>query len=241
MRRERNRDDRGDTIRYGKRQLEDGPIAVVAIAKDLSDLPMKEQLYWASFEIDDPSFSDRDINYGKFVRENFEAEELDHTDPLQTLWQTLEDVNRLVGGQLYKHRKHPYLYYPTANTLEEYRDAHRELYKVVGPDSLDDTLLRKILIRTGCASENETQSQEGDRKGQWKGNWALFKLLCTKVGLDVTPFDVCHTRRTESAHIIIEPALPTSDYRRGFADDVGSMLAELSKLKDKLADHSMDR
>ena len=69
-------------IRYGKRKLVSSSIAIAVILHDLSELPLNEQKYWESYEIDKPIFSNVDHDFEKYISQNFEAKFVDYEDPL---------------------------------------------------------------------------------------------------------------------------------------------------------------
>lgn len=81
------------TIRFGKRQLVNGNVAITVILHDLSELPEKDQAYWYSHEIKKPQFASKDSDFEIFFRRNFEAEFLDDNDPLQEVINEIIEIN----------------------------------------------------------------------------------------------------------------------------------------------------
>lgn len=216
-------------IRYGKRRLKNGSIAIAAIAKDLSDLPYKQQQYWASFEIDNPQFVEEDEEFEKYWRESFEALFLDHEDPLQGIYQTVRNINELIGRKLFRNDSaNPYLRYPVINTNSTYKNAHKELFKLFGPDSLDqDVLLDLLKNRLGVKEEK----LKGDKQ-PYKGKWALFKMLVEKNSrASFEPLQRCRDARGEDAHKIIEACLTNIDLTQKFRDDCLEILETFKRLE----------
>jgi len=137
------------SIRYGKRQLVDGSIAISVIVHDLSELPDKEQKYWNSFEIDSAEFASFDNDFEKFIRRDFGAEFIDEEDPLLLLLCEINKINQLNSSQpLFTNTENPYLFSPVVNSKKSLSDSCSELYKILGPDSLNQKFLCNLLIIT---------------------------------------------------------------------------------------------
>src|SRR3990172_4231344 len=158
------------SIKYGKRQLTGGGVAVAAILKDLAALPHKEQLYWRSFELDQPVLAPDDPTFEKFVRQEFDAEDVDHQDPIQMIYSSVERINSLFTPEalFLVTIPNPYLQYPVLNTNRAYNDAHKELCKVLGLDrsrKLNGHLLERVLAKVG----------QPERAHKREGTWSMFK------------------------------------------------------------------
>lgn len=77
-----------------------------------------------------------------FISESFEGSwDADHTDDVEILTTTLQEINAKVAG-LFVKTEHPRLYLPVVNTVGEYTRAHKELYKLVGADNLQERELK---------------------------------------------------------------------------------------------------
>lgn len=216
-------------IRYGKRRLKGGSVAVAAIAKDLSDLPYKQQQYWASFEIDNPQFIEEDEEFEKYWCESFEASFLDHEDPLQHIYETVRNINNLIQTKLFQNdSENPCLQYPVVNTNWAYQNAHKELFKLFSPDSLDEDVLLELLKNRLGVSEKKLKGN----KRQYKGNWALFKMLVEETpGASFEPLKRCYDARVKDAHKISVPCLPESDLTQKFRGDCLQILEMLKRLE----------
>lgn len=151
-------------IEYGKRRLKQGNAAIAVIAKDLSDLPYQEQQYWASCEIKTPQFVKKYEEFAKYWLQSFEAQFVNNEDPLQEIYNVVRSINDLVGDKLFQRTSdNPYLRYPVHNTKQAYQNAHKELYKLLGPDSLNQSLLLDVLRQLG-ATEEQLKATKGSGK-----------------------------------------------------------------------------
>ena len=215
-------------IRYGKRRLKQGNVAIAAIAKDLSGLPYQQQQYWASFEIKNPQFAEEDEEYEKYWLQSFEAQFVNHKDPLQEVYGVLGSINDLVGDKLFCcTSENPHLRYPVKNTNEAYQNAHKELYKLLGSGSLKQEVLLDVLRQLGATEEQ----LKGDKR-QWKGNWDLFGVLVEKVpGASFAPLQRCSKARHQDAHVIGTPGFPDVDLTQKFRVDCMEILETLKRLE----------
>ena len=215
-------------IEYGKRKLQDSRIVIAVIVSDLSSLPEKEQHYWLSFEIENPKFAKGDTEFEKYWRENFEAEFLDHEDLLNEILTTVKNINRISDQKIFKKDSgNSYLRYPVVNNREAYRNAHKELFKIIGRDSLNKEEIKKILKEYLNIPEKDVQDKQGKEKGQW----ALFKMLAEKVGISLDPFNQCHDARTETSHFVNEARLEKIDFIQQFRSDCAGILEGLKKIE----------
>lgn len=133
-------------IRFGKRKLSTGSVSIAVILIDLSKLSEKEQHYWYSHELENPEFSKNDKDYNNFLGRNFLGQFLDDDDPLKNVKAEIKRINNLVGGKgLFTIQENYYLTYPVINTLKGFCESCNELYKLIGPDSLNSDKLELLL------------------------------------------------------------------------------------------------
>ena len=224
-------------IRYGKRQLINGSIAIAAIAKDLSDLPIQEQTYWDSYEIKaEPDFVEDDHEFKQYMRQMFGGEWGDYEDPLRGICDSVDRINslteKLVGAALFKNiSENPYLQYIVINTNEAYQNAHKELYKLLGADSLDKNVLLGLLKERLDAKDEELIEKNRKEKGQW----SLFKTLAMKFpDTDFRSFQICFDARVEDVHKVGTKNLPDTDLVQKFRKDCEEILLSLKKLESNL-------
>jgi len=229
-------------IRYGKRKLADGSAVVGVILLDLSRLPSKEQNYWAAHEIDNPNFSASDSDFEKYIRENLAGKFIDHEDPLSKTIERLEFINGLFGNtRLFRNVESDYLRYPSVNTEKAYNDAHKELYKLIGPDSLNKELIKNILLESLGKKDNDLRHEESQRE---KGTVELFRMIFENLDtqdqeLIRSAWHKVKTRRTKSAHEIAQPTLSNKDFDKQdfveqFRDDCTALLRALTIVEQEL-------
>jgi hypothetical protein len=213
-------------VRYGTFKMADGTHGIGVIVKDLSELPMKEQQYWASFEVEAPAVAAEDATWDSYIRESFEGswDEV-HTDQLATLSETLANVNRGIGGVLFRSTSNPRLHHVVLDSVEDYMAAHKELYKLVGPDNMDRTVLEGELTRRGVA-----KGEMINESGRPKGAWALFRILCRCAGSDFLVFETIHANRQMDAHERTELQRGNEYYPEKWQSDTKRLLVELSTL-----------
>lgn len=213
------------SLRYGNMKLADGTEAIGAIAKDLEDLPKADQHHWAAHEIEDPVPSADNKSWRDFISESFEGHwGADHTDYVEVLATALKEINAKVA-ELFVKTEHPGLHLPVVNTVGEYTRAHKELYKLVGADNLQEDGLKKLLLAKGCAEQEFVNDG-----GRAKGKWALFKLLAGRTGLDWVTFDVVAENRIADSHKMESTSAAGEYYPARFRDDPRKLIGELRKL-----------
>jgi len=225
-------------IRYGKRKLADGSVSIAVILRDLSGLPLKEQEYWESYEIDNPNFSTSDTDFEKYIRQNFGAEFIDHGDPLRKSIERLSSINRLFGGnaRLFRNVGSVHLRYPCINMEKAYNDAHEELYKLIGPNSLNKELIKRILLRLLGKEDDDLVHKESQRE---KGENELFRMIFENLEAAdqksiKTAWDIVDRAREKNAHEITQPALPQKDFIKQFKDDCTVLLGALTVVEEEL-------
>jgi len=227
-------------IRYGKRKLADGSVVIAVVLRDLSRLPLKEQKYWESYEIDNPNFSASDTDFEKYIRQNFEAEFIDHGDPLSKIIERIKSINGLCSAlyneKLFRNAGSDYLRHPSINTEEAYNDAHKELYKLIGPDSLNEKLIKHILLESLGKKDNDLIHKENKRK---KEAIELFRMIFENLdtqdqGLIKNAWDTVGTARKGSAHKIIQPSLSQKDFVKQFRDDCTDLLRAFTIVEEEL-------
>lgn len=224
-------------IMYGKRKLADDSVVIAVILYDLSKLPLKEQKYWESYEIGHPDFLTIDNDFENYIRQKFEAEFVDYEDPLSNIVEKIESINRLFGNEkLFRHVENLYLRYPAINTEKAYNDAHNELYKLIGTDSLNKELIKDILLKNLEKTDDDLIHRESQRE---KGIRALFEMIfenleTPKQELIKTAWGVVQTGRVGGAHKIIQPTLSHKDFIKQFRDDCTDLLEAFTIVEKEL-------
>jgi hypothetical protein len=221
-------------VRYGRRQLATGAAAIAAVLRDLANLPYKEQSYWHSHELRQPLFAEDDPSFHKFQRENYGGEFVDHQDPIDMIYQTIEGINSLFAPEalFLVDIPNPYLQYPVINTRRAYNDAHKELCKVIGLDwhkKLNASLLERLLMQLGRPIGTH------GREGSWSKLKRLVAALLPQEHDGVlSPLEKCRTARQQASHVVEQPQLTAADFREGFRADCAEVADSLAAVRAAL-------
>lgn len=215
---QKERDDRADfpLLRFGKRHLSDDTEVIAVILWDLSELPEKEQAFWYAYEIEIPSFAADDPDFASFCKRAFGGEFLDDNDLLRNVLVEINKINKLFERDgLFKTENNPYLSYLSVNTYKGFSDSCSELYKLVGPDSLQESTLRDLLIRY---FNYQPQDFLHPKTGRPLGKLDLFKRLCNNLGCEKLPLTIerIQWHRISADHRVISPQRENKDYRAEF-------------------------
>jgi hypothetical protein len=169
-------------VRYGKRKNSDGKATVTAIVKDLANMSPEEQRHWHSYEVKEIEYQQDDINFQRFLARTYDGAWVDFPAPLKNLSQALIDANNLfVTGILFKRTDNDHLRLPVENTKKSFYDSCSELYKLIGPDSLDQKVVKKYLIDVLGVDPSELIHKESGRP---LSTLQLIDLIEMKLGLD---------------------------------------------------------
>jgi hypothetical protein len=225
-------------LRFGKRLLSDGNVSVSVIMHDLAQLPVAEQRYWHSYEIDQPIFASQDPDFVTFFRRSFEAEFLDDNDPLEQALGEISKINSLLlENRLYSQESNCHLSYPVVNTYKSFCDSCSELYKLVGPDSMIEKTIRALLQTYFGYSQTGFIHKESGRS---IGKLELFKRLCEEMNSSdlAAVIDEIKGHRITADHRIISPQLSDQNYITEFRritqqlyENLRNFRGELEKLR----------
>jgi hypothetical protein len=224
-------------LRFGKRLLSNSVAVITVILHDLSELPGKEQAYWNSHEIEEPQFDVVDNDFEIFFRRNFEAEFLDDNDPLEKALEEVSRINSLVGENgLFSAESNPYLSYPAVNTYKSFSDSCSELYKIIGPDSLNKEKLKYLLQKYFNYSQQDFVHPKTERP---LGELNLLKHVCEKTGCDdlYIIIEKIKTHRISADHKITTPQIAEQNYITEFRQilqELGEQLNRLAKQIENL-------
>jgi hypothetical protein len=126
----------------------DGHVAVAAIYKDLGAMSAVEQRYWHSYEIASPQALAGDETFARFLLRDFEGVPVHYPNPINDVVEGLREVNRTFEDeQLFKRLQNVHLRFPVENTYKDLCDCASELYKLVGPDGIDQKVLHGFVLR----------------------------------------------------------------------------------------------
>ncbi len=221
-------------IRYGKRLLVNDQVIVSAILHDLSEMPASEQRHWHAHELEEPSFAQNDPDFEKFLKRNFEAEWIDYDDPLEKVIAEISRLNGSTEGNLFTRQQNAYLVYPVTNTYKNFCDSCSELYKLVGPDNINNEFIKNLLVKHfGCVDTEFFHSESGRPLSKIQ----LLKLLAQNLNSDNRLIDVIEEikeHRVSADHRIIEPKNASVNYVAEFRRICEDLFSALTMFADDI-------
>ena len=162
-------------VRYGKKLINNGYTAITAILKDLADMSTNEQKYWSSFEIKECILDKDDENFKRFLDRNYEGEWGEYNDPIKDISRILSDYNKVFCKPvIYAHTENIHLRPPVENTEKELCNSCSELYKLIGPDNINQKSLKDLMIRILHYSESDFVHSKSKKE---LSSLQLLKLL----------------------------------------------------------------
>lgn len=232
-------DDRYLYVRYGKCRLKSENIAVTAIYKDLSDMGKSEQRYWHSHELDAPDIDKSDSHFQNFLARTYDGEFVDFEDPISRLREAVIAANQAVGPHtLFTKVENVHLRLPVEQTYKSYCDAASELYKIVGPDNVSQTALKKLLAENFSVSTDAFKHAESQRPLSTLQLLELLegKLVCP--ALLTGQIRTLTQLRVTADHKVLEPESVTRSYSREFAELCNGLSQALEQLTQLLTDRA---
>lgn len=224
-------------VRYGKCQLKSGGIAVTAIFKDLSDMGTSEQRYWHSFELESPNIDKSDSHFQDFLTHTYDGDIVDFENPIARLLQGVEAVNKSVEPDtLYTKAKNIHLRLPVEQTYKSYCDAASELYKIVGPDNLSQSTLRKLLNKAFGVGPDELSHPESGRPLSTLQLLALMENKLNASSLLTGVLRPLAQLRVEADHKVLTPEAIPKSYSREFGEICNGFSKSLEALAQLLAE-----
>jgi hypothetical protein len=175
-------DNRNLYVRYGKRKIKSGRTAVAAIFKDLYVMSAEEQRHWHSYEIEDIEADQNDPNFARFLARTYEGAWVNFPNPIKDISEVLDVVNQSIPiGNLFKRIENVHLRLPVENTKKALYDCCSEFYKLIGPDSLDQRVMKNFLFKHLGASEEEFIHPGSGRP---LSSMQLLALIESKAGIE---------------------------------------------------------
>jgi hypothetical protein len=220
-------------FRYGKRIAKDGSVTIAPILHDLAELPVKEQKYWASFEIEAPSFRKIDPSFDAFTQRTFAGQFVDSHDPLEQITTTMESINRLMGNKLFLRETNPSLHYPMINTEKELNQCLKELYKLISDDNLNSNLLKQFLQeKMGYKDSDFLHKTTGRPLSQLQLLKLIFREYTPEeIGFFDKTVQQIKDGRTGDVHKIGVSAAKQKNYGESFVEIASDLLSHLQGLE----------
>lgn len=232
-------EDRYLYVRYGKCRLKSGSIAVTAIFKDLSDMGPSEQRYWHSFELESPDIDKSDPHFQNFLARTYEGDFVDFEDPITRLLEGVALVNKsLEPCTLFAKVENVHLRLPVEQTYKSHCDAASELYKIVGPDNLSQTILKDILTKDFNMRLEDLKHAESGRPLSTLQLLALLEEKLKSPGLLTKLLRPLSDLRVAADHKVLEVETEAKSYSREFAEMCNDLAEALESLARLLAERA---
>lgn len=204
-------------VRYGKKLVNNGRVAVIAIYKDLAMMSSGEQKYWSSYEIKEFQADPDDENFRRFLLRTYEGEFVNFPNPIADLSNAIDSMNKLFGKEpLFQKNENIHLHQPVENTKKAYCDSCSELFKLVGPDNVKKRALKQFLLKKLRVTEGELFDKVSERE---LSSFQLLQLLEAKVteNKDLTErIERIKNLRIEADHKILDDGNEESNYTSQF-------------------------
>ena len=213
----KNENDEYLHVRYGKKLVNNGRVAIIAIYKDLAMMSPSEQKYWSSYEIKEFQADPDDENFRRFLLRTYEGELVNYPDPIADLSNAIDSVNKLIGNKfLFQKNENIHLHQPVENTKKAYCDSCSELFKLVGPDNIKKNALKEFLLKRLRVSVDELSDKVTGRE---LSSFQLLQLLEFKVtgNKDLTErIERIKKHRIEADHKILDDGTEKGNYTSQF-------------------------
>lgn len=208
-------------VRYSKRKLEDGNIAVGALCKDLADMSDNDQKYWASYEIKSGKFLEyeKDKAYQQFVKSQIYGEFADYIDPVAEVFSLLKKINEAVGVTVFRQVQNKSVIPPIENTFKSFCDSCSELDKLFANGNIDGKNLKNWMAQQKIASESDFICS--DNKHPEITPRQMLKLFESKVCGTTDLLDLlkeCSDYRQQVAHHMTASSEEVVSYSQKFYD-----------------------
>ncbi|WP_288490992.1 hypothetical protein [Acinetobacter soli] len=222
-------------VRHGRKKLTNGKSVVVAIYKDLANMSEFEQRYWHSHElsIQGLEFLPNDEAYENFFNRNYEGAWIDYKDELLDLTKNLELLNSLFPNNIFYKTENIYCRPPVKNTKKAYFDSCSELFKLVGPDNINQKILKIYLKEQNFCSDKDFEYESGkdisklDLMGLFEEKIGVSKKLTQVVRL-------LQKDRTEADHKITESKIIDDNLTEKFFTHVIQLNNNLINIIEKI-------
>lgn len=226
-------------VRYGKCRLKSGQVAVTAIYKDLADMRPLEQRYWHSHEIESPEIDKRDVHFQNFLRRTYEGDRVDFEDPITRVLEAVAKVNAAVGGiPLFAKTRNVHLRFPVEQTYKSYCDSASELYKIIGPDNMQQRRLRMLLSEKFSIGGSDLVHAESKRPFSTLQLLAMLEKKIGHEGLVSGPVRAVSELRIEADHKVLEPDVELNTFSRKFAQVCNGVAESLERLAVAFAERA---
>ncbi|WP_180134552.1 hypothetical protein [Acinetobacter sp. YH12070] len=193
-------------VRHGRKTLLTNQSVVIAIYKDLENMSEFEQRHWHAHELNSAQldFCVNDEAYQNFYNRNYEGAWIEYKDDLLDLTKNIELLNSLLGDKVLNKTENIYCNPPVENTNKAYFDSCSELFKLVGPDNINQKTLKTFLkVNKACIEQDFIHEESGRSLSAIQ----LMELFEEKIGVSkafTKSIRLLQKDRTEADHKITE-------------------------------------
>lgn len=224
-------EDRWLDVRYGKCLLKSSHVAVSAIFKDLSHMSLAEQRHWHAHEIEEPELDTSDEHYRAFLRRTYEGDWVEFDDPLERLSGAIRQVNAAAGEHAFLTRdRNTFLQLPVEETYKSYCDSASELFKLIGPDNLQQVQLKALLVSRFNLRDAEFVHAESGRALSNVQLLARVESELGAAGLVTKVVKQVQSLRIDADHKVLEADIEAKGSSRQFAALCTATAEALEKL-----------
>lgn len=228
------KDDEYINVRYGKKKIDNGYTAIAAILKDLAIMNINEQKYWNSYEINEYILDKDDENFKKFLERCFEGKCVNYLDPVGDIKNLIVKFNKLnTDMDLFRKNENIYLYPPVLNTNKALCDSCSELYKLIGPDNINQKIIKQYLMKYFNLSDSDFIHPESGRP---LSTIQLFKTLEENIAqnsLVSRQIKIIQDYRTNADHKILDKEEQPDKYTKKFYEICNNYISSANILLDK--------
>jgi hypothetical protein len=147
-------------VRYGTRLLATGETVVVAVAKDLNELPESERPNWEANFLSTPAYAANDPYFLRWHDQNLGAQ-YQGPGPLRRIHSAVRLVNAVTreatGLRLFRSEEAALVRFPSAENDEAFANAHLELYRYI-IDGLDNRTLAALADKLSVELSNSSKT-----------------------------------------------------------------------------------
>lgn len=204
-------------VRYGKKLIDGGYTAISVIMKDLHTMSVAEQNYWSAYELKSAILDQNDKNFQLFLKRTYDGEIVHFPDIFSKLKESLNKVNRNFSNRpLFNRLENSHLRSPVENTNKSFMDICSELYKLIGPDNINDKVLHEFVLNKLKLTLDDIKHKESGRNFS---TMQLIDFIQNRLTVKTNLTDIIkkiQEYRTEADHKILTETKSDENYVKKF-------------------------
>lgn len=221
-------------VRYGKKLINNGKISVTAILKDLESMSPDEQKYWSAFELNNFLLDSHDQNFKLFLQRTYDGEYVDFPNIFKELEDTIIAINNKCNTEpLFNIYSNTHLRPPVENTYKSFCDSCSELYKLIGPDNINSSVLKLLIYNVLKIDGTELINKKSERPLSTVQMLKLFENRFEDIELTKT-INQIKDYRIEADHKVIEATQADTNYVELFYKLCNSIMKEYKEFTSNI-------